>query len=185
MADSTLYFVSEHPEDRKGHYTLPQLINLWRNGAITATAQFWTETDDRWRPIKELQLDAPDAEEANKRIVQIYQPESGKACGPFSLRDLREGFESKQISPAHWFWWPGLSHWIDIKVFQLSLDRDPNIQFLLDKTLSAPAQLEPPTFDKQWTQKKQLLASLHRFIVFLVIFLLIIGAIAAFVALNS
>ena len=143
-----------------GPYTVNQVKELWKQGKLKADGVFWTEFDGRLRPLAELWLEAPDFELATMRRIQVLDPTTGKMEGPFSFCDLKFRVDAAEVTPRHRFWWPGISHWLDFEVLGLVTEQDPNINYTLEKTISAPDQKEPPPFDRVMTAKGYLGAGL-------------------------
>lgn len=176
--DSTKYFI-EISGEPKGPYTFNQLTELWKNGAVTAEGQFWTEADGCWRPLLQLKLDATDAKEMNMRVVRVYSPRSEEISGPFSFLDLQYQMEAGKITPEEKFWWPCSTHWFDFQVLQMALEeRISGTDSGLMSSVYDASQMTPPPVTKQWTVGKQLFANVGTLIGAAFVLIVIIAVLA-------
>jgi hypothetical protein len=162
--DDTKYLVNNN-NDILGPFTLGQLIGIWRRGTVNASASYWTDRDKSWRQLNELKLDESDAETMNTRVFQVYDPNKSTVIGSFSMIDIIRHIKMGEITSDCWFWWTSIRYWLNFDMLKMSLAKDENIEYNLNRSLYDATQLTPPPLDRRWTEGKQLVNNISSCII--------------------
>jgi uncharacterized membrane protein YhaH (DUF805 family) len=91
-----IFHVSDGGEMR-GPYEISQLRSMWGQGLITATALYWREGMEEWRPVSELDL-GDIGESLRRGTKSALKADKAKDDGP----------QRGMTRPTYWWVWGGV-----------------------------------------------------------------------------